>query len=214
MSIMCRLLAIRSNNRFDPNEFLKQFAHISKNSKEYQGHGWGISYLNNESWITYKNIDPIWDFDEFNFPKTTECLVHARSAFRNEGIEVDNNMPLISDDIAFIFNGELQKVRLNVLGNTGAKKIFSLIQKMKNGDLEKSLYRSIKILEKRADYIRALNLIISDKEKWYITNIFNEDSDYFTMHQTITDDLFIVSSEPFGNHSWQSFQNNTVMVIS
>ena len=56
---MCRLLFIQSKNEFPIKEHLAQFSELAKNSKEFQGHGWGCSYLVNNDWKHYKNISPI-----------------------------------------------------------------------------------------------------------------------------------------------------------
>jgi len=42
---MCRLLFIKSESEFDIQEHLDIFSKICKNSKEYQGHGWGCRKL-------------------------------------------------------------------------------------------------------------------------------------------------------------------------
>ena len=38
-------------------------------------------------WVHYKNIMPIWDDDTHQFPASRLFLVHARSAYRDEGME-------------------------------------------------------------------------------------------------------------------------------
>ena len=52
---MCRLLLVKSEKNFEISHHLKNLAEISKNSKEYQGHGWGCAYLQNNNWEFYKN---------------------------------------------------------------------------------------------------------------------------------------------------------------
>ena len=113
---MCRILCIASNERLSISKHLERFAKGCEESKEYQGHGWGVTYLQDGSLETYRNIKPIWeDFDRV-FPSSTLFLVHARSAFRDEGIVVENNMPFLDSQNCFIFNGELQGV--NVTGRS------------------------------------------------------------------------------------------------
>ncbi len=72
---MCRLLFIKSKTEFNISDHLKIFSEICKNSKEFQGHGWGCSYLVNNEWIHYKNIKPIWEDDTSQLPyyKKTYC---------------------------------------------------------------------------------------------------------------------------------------------
>ena len=107
---MCRLLAVRSQNPFDPRDYLTRFAFIARNSKEYQGHGWGCSWLAGGGWNTYRNVCPVWDDGLSRFGRTTLLLAHARSAFRDEGVAVENNMPFTDGRTVFIFNGELHGV--------------------------------------------------------------------------------------------------------
>ncbi|HES58943.1 MAG TPA: hypothetical protein ENO18_00810, partial [Caldithrix sp.] len=96
---MCRLLYVRAEQEFEIADYLKKFALISKNSKEYQGHGWGFAYRKEDRWQVYKNIKPIWEDNLEVFGKTTLFVAHARSAFQDKDIRVENNMPFISDDI-------------------------------------------------------------------------------------------------------------------
>ena len=89
---MCRILAVRSQEAFDIVTHLEKLSNISKNSQVFQGHGWGISYYEKNKWKLYRNINPIWESDFSNLDKTKIFLAHARSAFQDEGIEIENNM--------------------------------------------------------------------------------------------------------------------------
>ena len=89
---MCRLLYIRSQEPIDSQLHLKQFAEMSKKSKEFQGHGWGCAYLVDNEWQYYKNINPIWEHSFENIPQSTTLVVHARSAYKDEGIVIENNL--------------------------------------------------------------------------------------------------------------------------
>ena len=91
---MCRLLTIRSNTAFSIEPHLKKFADIAQNSKEYQGHGWGCAYLDEAAdWKIYKNINPVWEDDLSRFGKTALFVAHARSAFEDRDIVIENNIP-------------------------------------------------------------------------------------------------------------------------
>ena len=131
---MCRLLYIRSKEPFDPIIHLQQFAHMAQNSKEFQGHGWGCSYLSDNEWKYYKNINPIWEHNFENIPNTTTLLVHARSAYKDEGIIIENNMPFYDNNYVFIFNGELQGVKIKSEGRIGAEKIFNYLKRFEEKD--------------------------------------------------------------------------------
>ncbi|MCG8607921.1 class II glutamine amidotransferase, partial [bacterium] len=138
---MCRLLLVRSQKPFSIREHLIQFSKISENSKEYQGHGWGCAYLHNQEWKLYKNIRPVWEDDLNGFGKTSLLLAHARSAFKNQQIAIENNMPFFNDRFMFIFNGELHGVRIKETGRTGAEKIFNYFRRFDTGDPLQALRR-------------------------------------------------------------------------
>ena len=184
---MCRLLFIESKKNFSIPEHLDIFSEICKNSKEYQGHGWGCSYLQDNMWIHYKNIKPIWEDDVRQFTTTNRLIVHARSAFQDKDIFVENNMPFYDDKYIFIFNGELQGVKIKSEGRIGAEKIFNFIKRFHNNSMEDALLKGTEIIKKRSNYVRAMNIIIADKENVYVSSTYNEDPDYFGMHYKRTD---------------------------
>jgi predicted glutamine amidotransferase len=210
---MCRLLLVKSQNEFPIVDHLRQFAHVAKHSREYQGHGWGCAYLVDNEWQIYKNIKPIWEDDLEQFGKTMQLLAHARSAFRNEGIKVENNMPFQKDGIIYIFNGELQGVKIKEQGRIGAEKIFNYILRFHNDDLLQALKKGIEIIKKHTTYVRAINIIMSDKKLVYVSSGFNEAADYFTMHYKKTDDFLLICSDPYaGESDWHEIPNHTTKV--
>lgn len=212
---MCRLLLVKSDGEFPITGFLKQFSIISKNSKEYQGHGWGLTYLENNEWKTYKNIQPVWEdnLQQFKEVKTKLLLVHARSAFKDQGIVIENNMPFIDGDKTFIFNGELQGVSIKAEGRIGAEKIFNYINRFDKGNLVEAIFKGTNIINDKTKYVKAMNFIISDKNKVYVYSKFNEYPDYFTMHKKICKDKIMICSDPFPEESgWESITNNSIGV--
>lgn len=211
---MCRLLLVKSVEKFEIGPHLLKFAQIAKNSKEYQGHGWGCAYIEENKWKYYKNIQPIWKDNLNKFPTTTQLLAHARSAFENEGITIENNMPFYDENYVFMFNGELRGVRIKEEGRIGAEKIFNFIKRFDHGEMYTALEKGIKIIKKRTRYIKAINIIISDKQKIYAASHFNEDPEYFTMHYQNSDKMLIVCSEkyPYENN-WKNIKNNTIEVF-
>jgi predicted glutamine amidotransferase len=211
---MCRLLYMRSEQEFDIAEYLEKFAFISKNSKEYQGHGWGFAYLKNDQWQVYKNINPIWE-DNFDIVgKTTILIGHARSAFQDKDIRVENNMPFTSSDIIYIFNGELHGVKIQEEGRIGAEKIFNFILRFNKGNLFDALKKGTAIIERRSKYIRAMNIIMADKKLVYLSTLFNEDKEYFTMHVKKKSNKLIICSDPFPEENgWRKIENRTIKVF-
>lgn len=212
---MCRLLYIKSDKTFSISDHLGPFAKIARNSKEYQGHGWGCAYLRNGKWEHYKNISPVWEDHFEQFGSTTLLLAHARSAFRDRDIRIENNMPFISGKYVFIFNGELHGVRIREEGRIGAEKIFNFILRLNTGSMGAALERSMQVIEKRSRYIRALNCIIADSQSAFLATSFNEDDDYFTMHMKQTSSSLIVCSEPYpGETSWNPIANKTIRKLT
>ncbi len=212
---MCRLLFVKSKTELDINYHLEKFADVCKSSKEFQGHGWGCSYLNaDDNWEHYKNINPIWedDFSKFNF--TNRLIVHARSAFEDKDIFIENNMPFYDDEFVFIFNGELRGVKINAEGRIGAEKIFNFIKRFHNYDMKKAIEKGIDIILKRSNYIRAMNIIIADKNNAYVSSLFNEDSEYFQMSYKQTDEELIICSQNYiGENDWIKINNKSLEVF-
>ena len=212
---MCRMLCIRSREAVDIAEHIAALADIAKNSREYQGHGWGCAWLAGDGWQVYRNVAPIWEDDDRPTGRTTLLLAHARSAFRDEGICVENNMPFFDGERAFIFNGELQGVRIKEQGRIGAEKIFNYIKRFDRGDLHRAMCRGVEVIAKRTRYVRAMNIILADASRICVASRFGEDPEYFQMHTTATDDARIICSEPYpdttGLRQWVPIDNGAVI---
>jgi glutamine amidotransferase len=176
-------------------DHLQKFSQITKNSKEYQGHGWGCAYLVEDEWRFYKNIRPIWEDNFDSFPSTNLLVAHARSAFKDQDIHVDYNMPFYNQKYVFIFNGELHGVKIKESGKSGAEKIFNHILRFDKNDIKEAIHKSIKIINKRTRHIKAMNFIIADKQKAYVYSDFNEDPDYFTLKYKNNHGQTLIKSE-------------------
>ena len=208
---MCRLLYVNSNKEFDIPEYLSKFSDISKKSMEFQGHGWGCAYLQNGRWQYYKNVKPIWEDNLSMFGKTNRLIAHARSAFKDEGIVVENNMPFYDNKYVFIFNGELRGVKIKEDGRIGAEKIFNYIKRFDKGNINYALQKGTEIITKKSSYVRAMNIMISDLDAAYVYSHFNEAADYFTMFVKLSNDSLVICSDPFaGENDWKPIQNNSL----
>ncbi len=208
---MCRLLYVRSDNKFSINGQLKKFAEICKSSKEFQGHGWGCAYLRDGEWQHYRNISPVWEDNLDQFAETNLLIAHARSAFQDKDIFVENNMPFYDDKYVFIFNGELQGVSIKEEGRIGAEKIFNYIKRFDKGDPKDMLERGVNVIKKKTNYVRAMNIIITTKEKAFVSSVFSQDEEYFTMSYKREDARITICSDPFVSESnWQKIANNSV----
>jgi len=192
---------------------LKQFAHISKNSKEYQGHGWGCAYLDESgNWKMYRNIKPVWEDDFSPFGETTLLVAHARSAFEDKDIVVENNMPFFDGRTVYIFNGELRGVKVRAEGRIGAEKIFNYIRRFDKGNTLNALEKATAIIKKRTRYIRGMNIIMVNAEGIFVSSFFSEDEDYFNMHYREDRELIICSAPYPSKDNWQKIANDSVRI--
>jgi len=208
---MCRLLTIRSRRPFAIGPHLEEFARIAKDSTEYQGHGWGCAYQDPAGrWQFYRNIKPVWEDDLGGFGETGLLVAHARSAFEDRDIVVENNMPFFDGRTVFIFNGELRGVKIREEGRIGAEKIFNYIRRFDRGDTRQALIRAVGIIKKRTRHIRGMNIIMVNEAGIFVSSYFTEDDAYFTMSYRQGEDL-IICSDPYPSaDNWRDFANDTV----
>lgn len=210
---MCRLLTVRSNTTFSIEPYLRKFADISRNSKEYQGHGWGCAYRDKAAgWKLYKNINPVWKDDLSHFGKTSLLVAHARSAFEDRDIVVENNMPFFDGRTVFVFNGELRGVKIRAEGRIGAEKIFNYIRRFDQGDICSALIKAVDIIKKRTRYIRGMNIIMVNDDGIFASSYFTEDDIYFTMRYREGRELVICSTAFPGQKNWHSIANRSMRV--
>jgi hypothetical protein len=209
---MCRLLAVISPTPIDVRYHLDAFASVCRNSPEYQGHGWGYAVLRGEMWDRYRTVTPIWEDGTRPEGSIRVLLAHARSAFRDEGIEVENNMPFVDGDQVFIFNGELHGVRLPVAGRTGAERIFRFLRQPARSGPGDAVGRALAILRSRTAHIRACNVMIADPRKVILHSEFAGASTYFTMHRRLAGAELTICSAPYasGDPAWTPIPQNTV----
>ena len=193
---MCRLLAVCAQEPFELERYLEPFAEIARTSTEYQGHGWGCGWMTPEGWRLYHDIAPVWEDPSPPRGRTRLLVAHARSAFRDEGIEVRNNMPFTDGRSLFVFNGELRGVRLKEDGRIGAEKVFNFIRRFDRGDMAEAMRRGLAIVERRTRHVRAMNIIIADTDAVRVTNRFNDSPSYFQMHVSQDRERLIVCSVP------------------
>jgi predicted glutamine amidotransferase len=211
---MCRLLYVRARSPFAIHDHLEIFADIAKSSPEYQGHGWGCAWVQDRQWRFHHDIRPIWEDALDRFGDTTLLLAHARSAFRDEGICIENNMPFFDGRHVFIFNGELQGVRIREQGRIGAEKIFNYLKRFDKGDIFDSIERGVAVIEKRTRYVRAMNFIMANLDSAYLTTVFGENPDYFQLHRRREDDIDLVCSVAYpGERNWQAIDNHSVATL-
>lgn len=211
---MCRFLVLRSAREFDPSPIVDSFKERCRRSPEYQGHGFGVTLRTSGRWERRKSLTPIWE-DRRPLPRSVDVLViHARSAFRNEGIEVENNMPFDRGELSFVFNGEIRGVRLKAPGRIGAEKLFHLILERQPHGLPEALCEVDQLVRSRSRYVRAMNVALTalnDDRTIYAHCRFAERPDYFTLHFR-EGDLSGVSSEPL-DASFRPMGNGETRVL-
>ena len=208
---MCRLLTVKSQTPFAIGPHLEAFAHIAKNSKEFQGHGWGCAYQDPAGqWQFYRNIKPVWDDDLKRFGETSLLVAHARSAFEDKDIIVENNMPFYDGRTVFIFNGELRGVKIRAEGRIGAEKIFNYIRRFDKGDTQQALTKAVAIIKKRTRTIRGMNIIMVNETGIFVSSYFTEDESYFTMSYRQGNGLVICSDPYPSEDNWQNIANDSV----
>lgn len=208
---MCRLLTIRAQAPFAIGPHLETFSGIAKNSKEYQGHGWGCAYQDPAGhWQFYRDIRPIWEDDLSRFGETSLLVAHARSAFEDKDIVVENNMPFFDGRTVYIFNGELRGVKIREEGRIGAEKIYNYIRRFDKGNTQQALMKAVGIIKKRTRHIRGMNIIMVNETGIFVSSYFTEDPSYFTMSYREGDDL-IICSDPYPfEKNWRKIANDSV----
>ena len=217
---MCRLLLLQHSVGVDPIPHLDAFKAVSENSKEYQGHGWGCTWLDQSGqWQFHHNIDPIWEDQKNDFPSTRVFLAHARSAFRDEGIFVENNMPFTDGENVFLFNGELRGVKIKAEGRIGAEKIFNYIKRFDKGDLASATRKGVDIIVKRTRYVRAMNFFLASKQAIEVCSEFGEDPDYFQLQTTDHRGTKIICSQTYDldgelSSHWSAIPNHSITTLN
>jgi len=211
---MCRFLLIKDEQEFNPRQMLEEFAEACHISPEYQGHGWGLCWRSNGTLHHHHSLKPIWEDSMPEIGATRAILAHARSAFRDQDIAVENNMPFVAGRWAFAFNGELHGVRLQQEGRTGAAKILNLITGLDRGDTADAFTRAISVIRRRSAHIKALNMVLTDMDTVMLCSEFSERPDYFTVHAHQEPGRLAISSAPLPSLSeWRSIPNGTVEVL-
>ena len=208
---MCRLLCVSAPRPFEVRPHLDAFASLARASREYQGHGWGCARLEHGHWHVYHDIRPVWEDTRDGFGETTLLLAHARSAFRDEGIRVENNMPFFDGHYVFIFNGELRGVRIKEQGRIGAEKIFNYVKRFERAGVDDALARGLRVIERRSRYVRAMNVIMASPARVHVACRFNEDPEYFQLVEREANGQRIVCSEPYpGERGWTPIADGDV----
>jgi hypothetical protein len=194
---MCRILALQGDEPVAPLPWIEAFAERCRASREYQGDGWGVAWRENDAWVRYRSVQPIWD----DLPAT---LPSSR---------------------VIAFNGELRGVRLAVPGETGAARLLHVFKRFRaaaGGDGLAALARLDEVIASRTEYVRALNLVISDGDRIWINARHSEDPDYFTLYRAQVDVMPGVSARMVTSERlaipglapmWDAIPNHTTRIL-
>lgn len=214
---MCRFFLIKSNRKISIEKWGRLFAYECKRSKEWQGDGWGIAWLNESGeWEIQKSTNPIWEEIKKmkSLPPSLIFVIHARSSsYEKDKNNIEFNQPFLEDKIAFVFNGFIKGVKLNVPGMIGSEKIFYIFKNyLKNHPIPEALLRVKEKIYKSAREIVALNVGICDKENVYAFCNFSTDDEYYTIHYICGKELKIISSMPVGSVKFKTMKSGEILI--
>ncbi len=189
---MCRMLFVRKKEEFNVVSYLEEFSRIAKNARHNQRDGWGFCYLDGDTWKLHRSVKPMWE-DEIPEVSSRVIIAHVRDALRLHTINAENNMPFVREEYAFAFNGRLKGVRISAEGETGAHKLFNVfLDHIDRLGFDEGVREAIDYVQDNVRYIRAFNLMISNKEKTYVYCRYSEEEDFFQIRYGE-----VVCSEPF-----------------
>jgi predicted glutamine amidotransferase len=214
---MCRILILNNKKSCDIQKDLADFALMCKNSKKWQGDGWGVARLKRKNWDIYKSQKPIWKdqkvFD--NLKKSKLFIVHARgSSFKRHRGNVAHNQPFYKEKVVFAFNGFINGVRLSykVPGRIGSEKVFNLLLRFyrKEKNLKKAFQKTKKTIIENSKIIEAINIGMSDGKKIYALTYYDNDPDYFNLRYCKKENKQIICSEVIGEYNFKQLKKGRI----
>ncbi|HSW48286.1 MAG TPA: hypothetical protein VLG67_04360 [Candidatus Saccharimonadales bacterium] len=217
---MCRFLIVKSKEKINPQLFLNPLSDLSEKSTapngDRQWDGWGVSWRENDKWQVRKSLKPMWeDKEKFGEIPSTDLLVaHARgSGFIKDTGEIEFNQPFIDDQICYVFNGTIYKVKLAIPleGKIGSQKIFSLLRYELNKTNPVEAMETVdKLILRNSEKIEGMNIGLIIGKDIYVLNQYAQHEDYYSLYYFESEDLTMVCSEPFGDYEWKKFQKGEV----
>src|SRR3989339_300826 len=218
---MCRFLLAKSKQPISPKKILSSFAKMAENSKafdgDWQGDGWGFSWLENNKWQFYKSIEPVWkEKEKFSkFPQSHIFSIHARSAsFPQHKNNIKYNQPYTNESYSYVFNGLLKGVALSLPGDIGAQKIWQLFNNyLKKDNLTQALNKTADILKKNSQNIQALNIGVAGKNTISAYCHYTKHPDYYSLQYSDSSDVKIICSEVIDGHNFKSLPTNSLITL-
>jgi len=218
---MCRFLLCKSKQLISPKKILDSFAKMAQKSKAYdgdwQGDGWGFSWLRDNKWQEYRSVKPIWEEKEklSEFPQSYIFSIHARSAsFPQHKNNIEYNQPYINESYSYVFNGLLKGVTLSLPGDIGAQKIWLLLNDyLKKMNLIQALYKTTDILKKNSRIIQALNIGIAGKNTISAYCYYLQHQKYYSLQYSNNPDIKIICSEPIDRFNFKLLLTNSLIIL-
>ena len=218
---MCRFLLFKSNKPAEIGPILSSFSRMAEKSRAFDGDrqedGWGIAWLQNDLWHSYKSVKPIWEEREkFNqFPKSPIFTIHARSAsFVQHKNNSEYNQPYINGGYTYVFNGLLKGVSLSLPGDIGAQKIWNLLNSnLRTLNMVEALLQTAQVLKNNSQKIQALNIGIANKHSIAAYSYFTKHPSYYSLH--FVDNQFekIICSEPIEGFDFKILSVNSSLIF-
>ncbi|MEW5901909.1 MAG: hypothetical protein AB1715_10640 [Acidobacteriota bacterium] len=216
---------VKAINPFPPEALLRKFSRMAERSRspdgDRHGDGWGAAWLDDAGrWRSIKSLRPIWEEHDAirQVPASRFALVHARSSsFPQHKCVPAYIQPFLDGNYAFVFNGLLRGVSLQVPGRIGSQKIWvlllTLLKQAEDGESSvlgsfAELYR---ILSKSSRRLQALNIGLCDGKHIYAGCQYESDADYYNLCIHDSAPLKMISSEPLEGFDFQPVQPGPVI---
>ncbi len=220
---MCRFLLVRSKKRLYPGTLLQAFAGMCQKSHapdgDWQGDGWGVAWKEGDHWQLMKSLAPIWEEeDRFSSIGQSHIFVaHARSAGfpQHKGV-LAYNQPYIHNELAYVFNGMMRGVALsiNVPGNIGAQKIFSLIVNAASRNRpDESLSYVRDLLRRHTKKTEGMNIGLVLGDTLYALCDYENNPDYFSLRYYADEKFTLICSEPIGAYEWRIMGKGEILTF-
>lgn len=215
---------VKSQNPVKIESLLEEFAEACRKCRtpdgDWQGDGWGISYLSKENrWVVKKSINPIWEEENIfkSIPESRFFLVHARSSsFGNQREFIEYNQPFVSERYSFVFNGFIKGVSLpfKVKGEIGSQKIWNLLLEfLKKETPRKSLLLLKNYILKNSKTVQALNIGLCDRSNLYALCYFESNPDYYSLFYFKDLSTFIISSEKIYGYDFTNLSSGELAIL-
>ncbi len=201
---MCRFLMMQSDEPGRVPGILAGFTRMAEANRTPEGgrheDGYGVARLEDDGWRRFRSPRPLWEEepDWSEFSGAGRLLVHARNAsFAWEKGDVRYNMPFMSGNTAFVFNGFLEGVKLSAdpPGRNGSEKIFNyLLKLLEDRDPADALELLGRVLKKSCSRLWGLNIGLADGRDFYCYSACDLYPEYYRLNYHRDGNMRLISS--------------------